>query len=364
MILEIIFWILVFLVFHTYFLYPLFLLVASLFITKDLKVFTYNFYPKVSLVIITSNSADIIEEKIKNTLEIEYPKESLEIVVVDDCSTDSTPELVSRYKQIKLIRIFEKSGKLNALNTIVPLTTGSIILFSDIDILLNKDTISNIISHFDDLKVGSITTRTKLIPKGGSFISGEGLYSSYEQFIQTKESELSSATGINPSLYAIRRELYKPLKNLSIEDFATAINTIKHGYKVVYDPNLSGHKYISNPSIRKEIKRKSKVVARGFQNISMLFSLKKPLILFQFISHKILRWLVPELLIAILIINWFLLNQSLYQNLFVSQLLFYIFSPLCVLMSSLRLFSIPYYFFVMNLSAFLGFLKFVTRQKS
>lgn len=365
MILESVFWILALLVLHTYFFYPLFLLIASFLVRKDPGVSAYNFYPGVSLVMVAHNKESAIEDKIKNCLELDYPGKSLEIVIVDDCSADSTPDIVSKYRQIKLIRIFEKSGKLNALKTAVPLISSSIVLFSDADVFFNKDIISRIVSHFDDLKVGCVTGYVKLIPKGGSFVSGEGLYSNYEQFIQAKESELSSAIGVNPSLYAVRRELYMPLKNIFMEDFATAINIIKYDYKIVYDPGVSGRKHINNPSIRKEIKRKSKVVAAGFQSIpAMLFSIKKPLFFFQFISHKIVRWLVPEILLAILIINWFLLSQSIYQNLFVLQLLFYLFSPLGVLMSGLRLFSIPYYFFVMNLSAFLGFLRFVTRQKT
>lgn len=358
MILEIIFWILVSLVIHTYLLYPALILILSSFTSKNAKVFTYNYQPKVSLIIPTHNNEDIIEEKIKNTLELDYP--NLEIFVVDDASTDKTVEIIEKYKQIKLLRLFEEQGRLNAINSVAPLTAGKILLFTTPKTFYNKDIISRIISHFDDLKIGCVTGNVKLMSRGGFFVTDEGLYNNYEDFIKTKESELNSVVNVDRALYALRRELFQNLKDF--EDFSVTANITKHNYKVFYDKEILGWQYKS-PSVREEIKHKSKVITLGLKSSpKLLFSYKDPLTLFQFISHKLLRWLVPEILIAILIINWFLLDISLYQNLFVTQVLFYLFSPLAILISGMRIFSIPYYLFISNFSAFVGFWKFIARK--
>lgn len=361
MILKTLFWIIVFLILHTYFLYPFVLWLISYFSKNKKNISADNFYPKISIVIDTYNNEKVISSKIKNSLDLDYPRDRLEVFIVDGGSTDRTPEIISTYKdEVKFLRIFEKKGKINALNTVVPLTTGNILLFSTPDVYERKDVLLKIASHFSDLKVGCVTGYVRSASKIGSFVSHEGLYTGYEQFIESSESKINTATLVNDDLYAIRRQLYHNIKEGDLEELAVPINVINDNYSVVFDKDVYGWNY-RNPSFREEIRRKSRIVSSGFRYLPR-FIFKDPLTSFQFMSHRILRWIVPELLAALLVINWFLLSDPLYQNLFVTQIIFYIFSPLCVLLSSFNMFSIPYYFFVMNLSALFGFFRFIVRR--
>ena len=143
MILEIIFWILVFLILYTYLGYPIMLFLLSLFINNPTK--KSNILPPVSLIIAAYNEEKVIEKKILNSLKLDYP--NLEIIVISDGSDDKTNEICKKYsKKITFIEIKQRAGKINALNTAVPMAQGDIILFSDANTYYKNH--SNITSFF------------------------------------------------------------------------------------------------------------------------------------------------------------------------------------------------------------------------
>lgn len=354
MILEIVFWLLVFLILYTYLGYPLMLLILSIFINNPSK--KASILPSVSLIIAAYNEEKVIEKKILNSLNLDYP--NLEIIIVSDGSTDKTNQICKKYsKKINFIEIKQRSGKINALNTAVPIANGDIVLFSDANTFYNKDVVKKLVRHFNDPKVGCVTGHVKLIPQGkGTHESGESFYSKYEQFIQIKESQISSMIGVDGAMYAMRKHLYHKLPNMFIEDFVMGMNIIKQGYRVIYDKEAKAIEE-SSSSIKDEIRRKSRVVAGGFQSLpKMFFLMKHPIELWQFKSHKLLRWLIPELLIALFIINIFLLNAYFFKIVFLLQMIFYLSAILGIAIRPLR---IPYYFLIMNITAFWGFIKYI-----
>jgi len=348
---EEVFWILIGLCIYHLVGYPILISILSLFFKQ--KTRSKEITPKVSLIIAAYNEEPVIEKKIKNSLKLDYP--NLEIIVVSDGSTDNTNKICKKYKKIKLIEIKQRAGKINALNTAVPQAKGEILVFSDANVYYKEDCIKQLVKHFNDPKVGCVTGHVKLIAKQGKHKQGEGIYTRIERLIQIKESELSSVIGLDGAMYSLKKELYQPLGNYFIEDFIMGMNIIKQGYRVIYEKNAKAIEQ-SALSIKDEFKRKSRIVAGGFQSLkSLFFLIKYPLILFQFISHKLLRWLLSIFMILIFILNIILISNPVYQITLYLQILLYLFT---IIGSIIPIFSPFFYFTTMQIASFWGFFKY------
>ena len=342
-----------FLVAHSLFIYPIILaIIAGLFKNEtNAGLIT----PKVSLIVAAYNEEKDIERKIINSIELDYPK--LEIIVASDGSSDDTARICKRYeKQITFYDRKERSGKINTLNNVVPKATGEILVFSDANTFYNKDAINHLIKHFNDPNVGCTTGHVKLIADGKEHELGEGLFTKLEQFIQKKESCLHSVIGLDGAMYALRKELYDPLSSFFIEDFVMGMNILKKGFRVIYEPAAQAIE-ASSDNLKDEFRRKSRIVAGGFQSLGfMVFLLRKPFLLFAFISHKFLRWISVELLLIAFTLNLFLLDNQFFLFLFYIQLLFYFMAFLGTFLKPL---SFVYYFVVMQAASLWGLVKYI-----
>ncbi len=348
---KILFYILVILVAYHLFLYPLILKIITLFYKNKTK--QKNIFPSVSLIIAAHNEEEVIEQKIKNSLELNYP--NLEIIIADDGSTDNTNKISQKYKnKIKIIKIKDRKGKINALNKTVPIAKGDFLVFSDANTFYEKNAIKHLIKHFNDKKVGCVTGYVKLIARG-ELKQGEGIYTKIEKSIQINESLINSVIGIDGAMYAIRKELFTPLKDFFIEDFITGMTIIKKGYRVIYEKKALAYEK-SSPNINEEFKRRIRIVAGGFQSLKeMKFLIKHPIILIEFISHKLLRWILAEILILIFVINIFLLNNFNFIIIFYFQIVFYL---------SYLFINFSKYFITMQFASLLGLVRFITKTQS
>ena len=210
--------------------------------------------------------------------------------------------------------------------------------------------------HFNDDRVGCTTGYVKLIADGKEHEQGEGLFTRLERFIQTKESTIHSVIGLDGAMYALRKELYEPLPNFFIEDFVMGMNIIKKGYRVIYEPKAQAFE-ASSENLKDEFRRKSRIVAGGFQSLGfMRFLVLKPFLLFAFISHKVLRWMTVELLLATLLLNVLLLDNVYFLILFCLQILFYLGAGLGAFFKP---FSFIYYFVFMQAASFWGLVKYL-----
>ena len=166
---EIIFWLSFSLIFYVYFGYPLFLLIANKLI-KEKPVDRRDIYPTVSLIISAYNEETCIEEKIKNSLELEYPEESVEIIVVSDGSSDGTNEIIERLNSPRLKSFFleKQRGKTAAQNLAVENSTGEILVFTDANALFKKDALKKIVRNFNDNDVGGVCGELQYIDNNSS----------------------------------------------------------------------------------------------------------------------------------------------------------------------------------------------------
>src|SRR5689334_1973666 len=195
---------------YTYFGYPVLIFLLAKMIRKPEAY--QDFQPVVTLLIAAYNEEAVIEEKIKNSLTINYPKELFQVLIVTDGSADKTPEIAKRYINygIEILHEPERRGKMAAINRALPNARGEIIVFSDANNYYQPDTILKLIQPFGSPAVGGVTG-AKVIGQGdGSLGASEGLYWKYESFIKKQESRAGSCTSAAGEVLAIRKNLYSP----------------------------------------------------------------------------------------------------------------------------------------------------------
>jgi len=340
------------------------------------KILNVAFLPKVTLMVAAYNEEAYIKEKIENSLSLDYPKDKIQFLFVTDGSSDSTPEIVSRYKQIKLMHQPQRQGKIMAVERAMPEVTGEIVVFTDANTLLNKDALKNIVRHFANEKVGVVSGEKRILHRKADEAAGagEGFYWKYESKLKKWDDELYSVMGAAGELFAIRTDLYEPIpKDSLIEDFYMSFKIVEKGYKIAYEPNAYAMEEPS-ASVKEELKRKVRIAAGGIQSIVRLKELLNPfkygVITFQYISHRALRWtLAPIALPVIFIFNIMLWEQGLlYQVLLVNQVLFYLSALLGFFLEKkkirLKLLFIPYYFCMMNYAVYAGFIRYLKGSQS
>ena len=335
MIIEAIFWISGIVLFYCYAGYGLLLYVLnfikSLFNkTSPGKGFEW---PSVTLIIAAWNEAEVLEQKIINTLSLDYPTGKLKIICITDGSDDDSVAIVQKYSSITLLHMPSRQGKVAALNRAVKYVETPIVFFSDANAILNKEAIRMMTAHFKDAGIGGVAGEKKILNTGTSSIGrAEGLYWRYESFLKKQDAAFHSVVGAAGELFAIRTELWQSLdENIILDDFIISMQVRLMGYRFAYEPKAWS---MEAPSISfaEERKRKVRIAAGAFQSLNYLNGAlnfrKNAALSFQFFSRRILRWFVAPVLLPVLIIMNFLIvfNEPsiFYLITFISQVVFYL----------------------------------------
>lgn len=370
--LQIIFWISVFLVIYTYVGYGfiLFLMVKlkRLFGKSDVIPEKPNVFPEVTFVVAAYNEEDWIVEKIKNTLELEYPKDKIQYFFVTDGSNDRTPEIIQQYPEIKLFHRPERAGKIAAVERIMEFVETPIVIYTDANTMVNKEAIYNIVRHYENPKVGAVAgeKRITMLSEDAANAAGEGIYWKYESTLKRWDSELYSVVGAAGELFSLRTEMYEAVpKDTIIEDFYMTLRIAQKGYRVRYEPNAYA---VEGPSasVKEELKRKIRIAAGGIQAIVRLVPLlnifKYGLLTFQYVSHRVLRWTLAPLVLPLILATNIALAVNIggmYSAILAAQILFYAFAAMGYVFEQkkikIKAFFVPYYFCIMNYAVYRGF---------
>lgn len=375
-----IFWILLFIILYSYLGYPLLLVILNIpkrIFYKNSK-FLKDTEPEVTLFVAAYNEEDFIEQKIQNTLDLDYPKNKLKYIWVTDGSTDKTKELLSSYPEFNVLHENKRSGKTGAINRGMLFVNTPIVIFSDANTTINKNAIREIVKQFNNPKVGCVAGEKRIAPqnKDNAVNSGEGIYWKYESFLKKNESDFNSALGAVGELFAIRTNLFTEIEpDTILDDFIISLRIAQKGYKIKYTPNAYATERAS-VNINEELKRKNRIAYGGFQAISRLKNLlnpfKHPILSFQYFSHKILRWaLVPLAIFLILFVNIYLAFESSWESGYMIflylQISFYILVFTGFILQSrktkLKILFAPYYIFIMNLSEVIGFIRYIGKTQ-
>ncbi len=383
--LEIFFWVLLAVIFYTYIGYGivLFILVKikRTFSKKTIHTYAQEDLPEVTLLIPAYNEKDYVQQKIQNSLNLNYPKDKLKIAWVTDGSNDGTNKLIEEYDNIGLFHKDERKGKINAMNRVMPFVKTPIVVFSDANTNLGKDSIMHIANCFKDPKVGCVSGEKRIINKEADAAAGagEGLYWRYESTLKKWDAELYSAVGAAGELFAIRTELYNEVEpDTLLDDFIISLRVAKKGYTIQYNPEAYAIETAS-ANVGEELKRKIRISAGGIQSVIRLRSLlnifKYGILSFQYISHRVLRWTLTPLCLLLLIpvstvlaINEGIFDFGFYAIFFWLHALFYIAALLGWILENkslkVKILFVPYYFFIMNLSVVLGFFRYINNTQS
>ncbi|MEM0575471.1 glycosyltransferase family 2 protein [Flavobacterium polysaccharolyticum] len=383
--LKILFWILLSVIVYTYVGYGI-LLYAIIKIRRFLKMgkklaIDTSYEPEVTLFIAAYNEKDYVAAKMKNTLALEYPKEKINIVWVTDGSDDGTPDVLRGYPKTTVYHLDERNGKIGAMNRGMDFVKTPIVIFSDANTNLGKESIRRIVNLFSNPKVGCVSGEKRIVDKESDVASGagEGIYWKYESALKKWDAELYSVVGAAGELFAIRTSLYRHVeKDTLLDDFIISLRVAQEGYTIQYDPDAYAIESAS-ANVKEEFKRKVRISAGGIQSIVRLRSLlnvfKYGTLSFQYISHRVLRWsLTPLCLIllipvlSILAINEGIFSFGLYSTLFWLQFLFYASALLGWFLENretrVKILFVPYYFFIMNVCVVLGFFRYMKKSQS
>jgi biofilm PGA synthesis N-glycosyltransferase PgaC len=380
--LQIVFWVCLGLVFYSYAGYGALLLVLvsikRLFIGKKKRGVPNSPLPSVAIIVAAYNEEDFIRQKIGNTLQLDYPQELLELIFVTDGSTDKTPDIISEYPGIHLLHQPGRKGKIAAVHRALEYVKSQIIVFCDANTLLNTACIREIVKHYDDPKVGGVAGEKRIMQRGkdAAAAAGEGLYWKYESLLKKLDSSLYTTVGAAGELFSVRTQLLEKVpEGTIIEDFVQSLQLCIKGYVVRYEPNAYAAEAAS-ASLKDEMKRKVRICAGAFQAMILLKPLfnifKYPLVSFQFISHRILRWtLCPVALIILFITNALIViwdGTGFYALALGLQVVFYILAITGWIYANkdirVKSLYIPFYFLFMNFSVFIGFRRFILNKQT
>ncbi len=371
---KIIFWISSFLIFYTYLIYPgilwAFFRRKGLIYNHELSAVNGDL-PFVTILVSAHNEEKVIDGRIHNLLELDYPKEKLEIIIASDGSDDNTDNIVKGYngKGVRLVSFKERMGKVNVLNNVIPESRGEIIVLSDANTVFKKSAVKILINRFSDKRIGCVCGELNF-RKNSGVENLEGVYWRYEQFLKGIEGARGSLLGANGGIYAIRKELFQKIPaDTIVEDFVIPMHILEKGKKVIYEPEAIAFEDAGKVIVQ-ELARRIRIGAGDFQALTLTWRMLNPLkgfSAFAFISHKVIRWLVPFFMIFAFFTNLALSGALLYKALFAMQIIFYLLAVTGrVLVSAhlkARFAGLPYYFVSMNLGLFFGFVKFCFRRQ-
>lgn len=373
------FWIGLMVIFYTYIGYGL-----VIFIISKLKSGPRGFrhvadkdLPEVTILVAAYNEEQCIADKITNTLNLDYPKDKLSVFFVTDGSTDNTPDIVKKFHAVKLFHDLQRKGKIHAVNRVMKYVSTPIVIFSDANTILNREAIRNLVRHYQDERVGGVAGEKRIYrnAEDNASGSGEGFYWKYESFLKRKDAQVYSIVGAAGELFSIRTALFEePAENIIIEDFVLSLTICAKGYRFMYEPDAYALETAS-ASVGEEWKRKVRICAGGFQAMAKLKPLLNPfrygMLTFQYVSHRVLRWtLAPLFLPVVLLANgWLAFAGPWYYGWFLAaQVGFYLLALAGYHYRdkkiSIKGFFVPYYFMVMNLSVYAGFLRYIKGKQS
>jgi cellulose synthase/poly-beta-1,6-N-acetylglucosamine synthase-like glycosyltransferase len=374
--LEVAFWSCLVLVAHTYLVYPAMLFVAYALaqLRRDCGYLAAGAdrrrarlldgqLPRLTLVVPAYNEAGVLPAKLANIAGLDYPREKLEVVFVSDGSTDGTDAILAANEAsgLRLLRLPRRGGKSNALNHGVAAAAHEVLVFSDASTLFAPDALRQLARHFVDPKVGVVCGILRF-QGGPEYQQTEGLYWRYEKALRVMEARLGATLTASGAIYALRRKAWRPLSaDVMIDDLVVPLHARRAGYGVVFDPEAAATEFGAE-SVADEFARRVRLAVGSFRALGELLRTRlAPFTALAFLSHKVLRWVLPFLMLGMLLTSALLWAHPLYRTALFAQLLFYAWALAGFLfrerMAPVRYGLFGYFLLAINLAFLVGFLR-------
>jgi len=378
-----VFWLSLGVVAYTYFLYPLILLI--LFAISQLRTdLRYLFnrvdrrtsgvrqeeLPAVTVVVPAFNEEKHLDAKLNNIRGLDYPKEKLQVIIVSDGSTDGTNEILKELKEpyIESLVLNQRRGKANALNCGIERARHDLLVFSDASTMFEPDTVRKLVRHFRDQFLGAVCGALRFHASAESQQT-EGVYWKYESALRLMESRLGATLNASGAVYALRRAAYSPLPDGAVlDDLLIPMNARRLGYRVIYDPEAVATDFAAE-TIQGEFARRVRIAAGSFQALPDLMRVRMGGFTgFCFFSHKLLRWVLPFFLMALMISNCFLVGRSFYLCVAVLQGAVYLWALLGLAcygrLKRVRYALVAHFLVAMNAAFLVGFFRYLKNRNA
>jgi cellulose synthase/poly-beta-1,6-N-acetylglucosamine synthase-like glycosyltransferase len=376
MLINILFWTLIFIIIHTYILYPIIIFIFARFAKANINIPVSSY--SVSIIISAYNEEKVIRERILNISRLNYDFNNVEVLIGSDCSTDNTNRILTEMKEtfpwLSIYLFDARRGKVSVINDLVLKVKTDIIVFTDANTVFDKNSLTLLLRQFSDKNTGGICGR--LILQDPSTQKNESVeekrYWEYETFIKKFEGECGILIGANGGIFAIRKNLFKqlPTKKPITDDIFISLMILQQNYKFSYEYEAFAVEEVGHEIIH-EFKRKTRFAATNFETMSYFKDLifnKNIMLSYAFWSHKILRWLTPVFLLLIFVLNIYLINGAIFQISLIVQLFFYMLSLIGFLLRKsnfkIKIFTLPFYFSMTNFAMFIGMINFILKRQT
>jgi cellulose synthase/poly-beta-1,6-N-acetylglucosamine synthase-like glycosyltransferase len=368
---RIVFWLAALLLFYVYAGYPLVLALSGLFVRRQRPEPGHS--PPISILIAAYNEEAAIERKLQQTLALEYPADKVEVLVLSDCSTDRTDEIVKGFpdQRVRLVRMAERRGKTHAQNQGIKHANGEVVIFSDATAIYHPKALAYLACNYQDQSVGAVSGRYQYFDPGDQSPTGLGsvAFWNYENLIKKLQSKIKTITGCCGCIYSVRKAAYTDLPDDVISDLVQPLQAIRKGYRVLFEDRALAYEETTQ-STAEEFAMRVRVVTRAMRGLLSVSDLLKPWKFpwpaFQLWSHKVLRWMVPIFLILIFAANLLLLDSPVYRFTLAAQLLVYgaaIVNMLVPLHRKWKPLGIPLFFCTLNAAALVSMIEICRGRK-
>ena len=359
------FWLCILILFYHIFGYGLLLSFINLFKKQD-NTAELTEFPSITILCPAYNEESVIEEKIKSFLNLDYPKDKINMIVISDDSTDNTNRIVDKYTKdynIQLVVQKPRKGKQSGHNLVEPSIITDYVLSTDANSIFHQKAVKELVKTMkSNDKIGMVSGELKLL-KDNNKDSGEGYYWKYESWLKRLESKFYSIIGANGSIFLIKRKYFTQIHPASVDDFERALIILKKGLIVKYNPKAIVYEDVTQKATE-EINRKIRIITQEwfaiFRQKAVFINTSIAFLLF---SHKIIRWLLPLFSICIIISNCFLLHSTFFIITLFIQLMIYILGILELILEnkrkSIKPLKIFAYYTAMNYAAFMALIKFI-----
>ncbi len=376
LIVEIVIWLGIGFIIHSYVVYPLITQYFARFKSSNDMIYEDEL-PSVSIIIPAHNEEKVIQQKLESVLASNFSLEHIQLIIGADHCKDRTVEIISTYQSkfphLTLVEFQERQGKINVVNQLTELAENEVIIMTDANVLFEANTISQLVKHFKNPNIGLVDSRMEHFGVKETGISmAENGYISNE--VQTKHAEgkiWGAMMGPFGGCFAFRKSCFEPIPtHFLVDDFYLNMLILQKGYRCINEQNARVFEDVSNESWI-EFKRKIRISAGNFQNLSrfwpMLFRFDG--ISYAFFSHKFLRWMIPFFMLFILIATSYLslehIAYRILNGLFILPFVFYIPDYLGKKIGiHFKWLRYLLHFTSMNIALFLGFFKFLGGIKS
>lgn len=329
--------------------------------------------PKLSIIIVGRNAEDVIEKKIKNTLELDYPADKREIIFYSDGSSDGTENMARKFQNDNIHVYSSKAhcGKINGMNEAVKVCWGELLIFTDIDVMLDAGALLKLTPYFGDPSIGGVSGAKVVVKDNTKLEDAQNIYTKWAGSLKWMENTLGCITTNDGTLYAIRKELYQEIPPAVTDDLYVCLSVIRQNRRFLYDPNARAFMPSPSRDIGHEIRRRRRIVSTSLRSIllscEVLNPFKHGVASWSLFFNKVLRRFVPLFMITLLPSNIALaFHHPVAQWILSLQCIFYFFAllygvflhrfPSIPIVTKLT--SLPFYFCLGNFGTLLGLLDF------